>query len=85
MSQRMQKAELFENLDIDVLRYLRDYPQVVKSVNALPESSPGSVYSQVNEYDHIYNRLVEEFRERGEIDKSLHEIVDSRQASSRPM
>jgi hypothetical protein len=78
----MEKAELFGNLDLDVLRYLRDYPQVVKSNLALADTSPGSVYAQVNNYDETCNRIVEEFRSQGEFDKFVHNEISKRQSTS---
>jgi hypothetical protein len=79
----MEKAALFDNLDLDVLRYLRDYPQVVKSSSAMAGASPGSVYAQVNGYDETCNRIVEEFRSQGEFDKFLHGEIANRQQTCR--
>lgn len=70
---------LFENEDIDVLRYQRDYPKIARLKSTAPQSSPDSVYTQSNAYDRIYNDIIGFFRQNGDADVFLHQVLASKE------
>lgn len=79
----MEKVELFENQNIDVLRYQRDYPKILQLKDSYLQTSPDTLYSAVNGYDQICNDIVVSFRQQGEADTMLADIIATRQAISR--
>lgn len=80
-----QPVVLFENEDIDVLRYQRDYPKIVRLKGTSIQSSPDSVYSNANSYDQIYNDIILSFRQNGEADSFIHQVIASKEKVGRPL
>ena len=74
-----QPLVLFENEDIDVLRYQRDYPQIIRLKSSILHGSLSSTTSQANSYDQIYNDIIHHFRQNGEADSFLHQVISSKE------
>jgi hypothetical protein len=74
-----QPLVLFENEDIEVLRYQRDYPQIIRLKSSIPQGSPSSTSSHANSYDQVYNDIICHFRQNGEADSFLHQVISSKE------
>lgn len=74
-----QPLVLFENEDIDVLRYQRDYPKILRLKGSSVQTSPDSVYSHANSYDQLYSEIIGHFRLHREADTFLQQVMASKE------
>lgn len=73
-----QRVELFQDENIDIFRYQRDYPKITKLKDSYTQASPGSIYGGFNSYDQLYNDIIVYFRQNGEADTMLQQIIASK-------
>lgn len=74
-----QPVVLFENEDVDVLRYQRDYAKIMRIKGGQLQASPDSVYHEANAYDSVCNDILGYFRQQGEADTFLLQVIASKE------
>lgn len=71
-------VELFQDENLDILRFMRDYPKIIKLRESGQSNRADPTAGTFSTYDQLYSAIITAYRQNGEADSLIKAIIGNR-------